>query len=99
MRPGPGGDDGISQTVRHPSSISATPTFPARFDSKPPKVASSRLFGEHLVVSQFDCNRNFQLTGRPRPLYRRGIWLKRKPCRIRGVVVPGVANVVGCDVR
>jgi hypothetical protein len=48
MRPSLGGGAGISQTVRHPSSISATPTFPARFDGKPPKIASSLLFGGHL---------------------------------------------------
>jgi hypothetical protein len=48
MRPSLGGGAGISQTVRHPSSISATPTFPVRFDGKPPKIASSPLFGGHL---------------------------------------------------
>ena len=38
---------GIIQTQHHPSGELQMPTFPVRFDGKPPKIAPSPLLGEH----------------------------------------------------
>jgi len=38
---------GIIQTQEHPSGTLRMPTFPVRFDGKPPKIQPSPLLGEH----------------------------------------------------
>ena len=38
---------GIIQTQEHPSGELRMPTFPVRFDGKPPKIAPAPLLGEH----------------------------------------------------
>ncbi len=38
---------GIIQTQQHPSGELRMPTFPVRFDGKPPKIAPAPLLGEH----------------------------------------------------
>jgi len=38
---------GIIQTQHHPSGELRMPTFPVRFDGKPPKIAPAPLLGEH----------------------------------------------------
>src|SRR3954453_23117447 len=38
---------GIIQTQRHPNGELRMPTFPVRFDGKPPKIAPSPLLGQH----------------------------------------------------
>jgi len=38
---------GIIQTQQHPNGDFRMPTFPVRFDGKPPKIAPSPLLGEH----------------------------------------------------
>ena len=38
---------GIIQTQQHPSGELHMPTFPVRFDGKPPKIAPAPLLGEH----------------------------------------------------
>ena len=38
---------GIIQTQQHPSGELPMPTFPVRFDGKPPKIAPAPLLGEH----------------------------------------------------
>jgi crotonobetainyl-CoA:carnitine CoA-transferase CaiB-like acyl-CoA transferase len=38
---------GIIQTQHHPSGELQMPTFPVRFDGKPPKIAPAPLLGEH----------------------------------------------------
>ena len=38
---------GIIQTQHHPNSDFRMPTFPVRFDGKPPKIAPAPLLGEH----------------------------------------------------
>jgi crotonobetainyl-CoA:carnitine CoA-transferase CaiB-like acyl-CoA transferase len=38
---------GILQTMQHPAGPLKMPTFPVRFDGKPPKIAPSPLLGEH----------------------------------------------------
>jgi crotonobetainyl-CoA:carnitine CoA-transferase CaiB-like acyl-CoA transferase len=38
---------GIIQTQLHPNGELRMPTFPVRFDGKPPKIAPAPLLGEH----------------------------------------------------
>ena len=38
---------GIIQTQRHPNGELRMPTFPVRFDGKPPKIAPAPLLGQH----------------------------------------------------
>jgi len=38
---------GIIQTQRHPNGDFRMPTFPVRFDGKPPAITRSPLLGEH----------------------------------------------------
>src|SRR5260370_34779763 len=38
---------GIIQTQHHPSGDVRMPTFPVRFDGKPPKIAPAPLLGQH----------------------------------------------------
>jgi crotonobetainyl-CoA:carnitine CoA-transferase CaiB-like acyl-CoA transferase len=38
---------GIIQTQKHPSGELRMPTFPVRFDGKPPKIGPAPLLGEH----------------------------------------------------
>jgi formyl-CoA transferase len=38
---------GIIQTQNHPNGTLQMPTFPVRFDGKPPEIAPSPLLGEH----------------------------------------------------
>src|SRR5260370_17377910 len=38
---------GIIQTQHHPNGELRMPTFPVRFDGKPPKITRSPLLGEH----------------------------------------------------
>jgi formyl-CoA transferase len=38
---------GIIQTQQHPNGELRMPTFPVRFDGKPPKIAPAPLLGEH----------------------------------------------------
>jgi formyl-CoA transferase len=38
---------GIIQTQHHPAGELRMPTFPVRFDGKPPKIAPAPLLGEH----------------------------------------------------
>src|SRR5665213_892147 len=38
---------GIIQTMEHPSGTMQRPTFPVRFDGKPPEIKPSPLLGEH----------------------------------------------------
>lgn len=40
-------DRGIIQTMDHPSGTMQRPTFPVRFDGKPPELKPSPLLGEH----------------------------------------------------
>ncbi|MBV9017694.1 MAG: CoA transferase [Alphaproteobacteria bacterium] len=40
---------GIIQTQHHPNGDLRMPTFPVRFDGKPPKIAPAPLLGEHTV--------------------------------------------------
>jgi crotonobetainyl-CoA:carnitine CoA-transferase CaiB-like acyl-CoA transferase len=40
---------GIIQTQQHPNGELRMPTFPVRFDGKPPKIAPAPLLGEHTV--------------------------------------------------
>ena len=41
---------GIIQTQRHPSGELRMPTFPVRFDGRPPKIAPAPLLGEHTAA-------------------------------------------------
>ena len=38
---------GIIQTQQHPNGELRMPTFPVRFDGKPPKITPAPLLGEH----------------------------------------------------
>jgi crotonobetainyl-CoA:carnitine CoA-transferase CaiB-like acyl-CoA transferase len=38
---------GIMQTMQHPNGTMRRPTFPVRFDGKPPKIQPSPLLGQH----------------------------------------------------
>ncbi|HWD57441.1 MAG TPA: CoA transferase, partial [Stellaceae bacterium] len=40
-------DRGIIQTQQHPNGDLRMPTFPVRFDGKPPEITRSPLLGEH----------------------------------------------------